>query len=131
MTYLFIKSLFEREKFVLFSLKSKNLKNPKKHFEWVFLGVYFFFFLGGFFNANPGPTPLAQPSFVLASHTCQRSYDLGQAKPSLANLSLSRPIETQPSKTQHQLNTSHQQPSPAQPSPAQPIDGHWYCVSYP
>ncbi len=30
MTYLFIKNLYEREKFVLFSLKIKNLKKPKK-----------------------------------------------------------------------------------------------------
>jgi hypothetical protein len=57
MTYLFIKNLFEREKFVLFSKKIKNLKNPKnpqKTFLVGFLGGFFWVFLGGFFNANPG-----------------------------------------------------------------------------
>jgi hypothetical protein len=48
MSYLFIKNLFQREKFVLFS-KKKFKKNPQKKtflvgfFRWVF-GV----FLGGF-----------------------------------------------------------------------------------
>ncbi len=41
MSYLFIKNLFQREKFVLFSKKIKNLKKPKKgslgsFFGWVF-----------------------------------------------------------------------------------------------
>jgi hypothetical protein len=40
MSYVFIKNLFQREKFV-FSKEIKNLKNPKKptkkkHFYWVF-----------------------------------------------------------------------------------------------
>jgi hypothetical protein len=54
MSYLFIKNLFQRQKFVLVAEKNKNLKNPKKtknilvgFFRWFFLG-----FLGGFFIAN-------------------------------------------------------------------------------
>jgi hypothetical protein len=61
---LFIKNLFERENFALFSKKNKKFeKNPQKtHFYWVFLvgflGGFFrvFFWVGflcGFFNANP------------------------------------------------------------------------------
>ncbi len=53
MTYLFIKNLFEREKFVLFSLKIKNLKKTQKNilvgfFRWFFLGFLGWVFLGGF-----------------------------------------------------------------------------------
>ncbi len=58
MSYLFIKNLFQREKFVLFSSKIKNQKNKpkkpkKKTFLVGFLGVFFWVFLGGFFIANP------------------------------------------------------------------------------
>jgi len=54
MSYLFIKNLFQREKFVLFSKKffKKNQKTQKKQFYWFFL-VVFWAFLGGFFIANP------------------------------------------------------------------------------
>jgi hypothetical protein len=45
-TYLFIKNLFEREKFVLFS---KKLKKKKKTFLVGFFRWFFGFFLGGFF----------------------------------------------------------------------------------
>jgi hypothetical protein len=46
MSYLFIKSLFQRKKFVLFSYKNKNKNKPKKtflvgFFRWVFLGGFF------------------------------------------------------------------------------------------
>ncbi len=39
-------------------IKKKTKKTKKKHFQWVFLGGFFFFFfgwvfLGGFFNPNP------------------------------------------------------------------------------
>jgi hypothetical protein len=54
--YLFLKNQFEREKFVLFSQKIKNLKKTQKaHFSGFFQVVFFCFFgvfLGGFFNAN-------------------------------------------------------------------------------
>jgi hypothetical protein len=51
---LFIKNLFEREKFVLFSKKNKKIKKTKKNrFLVGFLGGFFWVFLGGFFNANP------------------------------------------------------------------------------
>jgi hypothetical protein len=50
---LFIKNLFQREQFVLFSYIIKNLKNPKKnkkpHFDWVFLDGFF----GWDFIGNP------------------------------------------------------------------------------
>jgi hypothetical protein len=64
---LFIKNLFEREKFVLFSYKIKKFKKPKKPPKKKilvgFLGVFFlgflgWVFLGGFFNANPAENPL-------------------------------------------------------------------------
>jgi hypothetical protein len=52
MSYLFIKNLFQREKFVLFSINKKKLKNPKKNpkkniFSG-FLVVFFGFFWVGF-----------------------------------------------------------------------------------
>ncbi len=53
MSYLFIKNLFQREKFVLFSLKLKNYKKQKKN---IFIGFFrwvFWVCLGGFFIANP------------------------------------------------------------------------------
>jgi hypothetical protein len=56
---LFIKNLFEREKFVLFHKKNKKFKKTQKKtflvgfFRWVFLGFFGWVFLGGFFNANP------------------------------------------------------------------------------
>jgi hypothetical protein len=49
MTYLFIKNLFEREKFALFSYKIKNFKKPKKPQRKTFLvGFFGVGFLGGF-----------------------------------------------------------------------------------
>jgi hypothetical protein len=49
------KNKFQREKFVLFSLKIKNFKKPKKTFVVGVLGGFFWVgFLGGFFIANPG-----------------------------------------------------------------------------
>jgi hypothetical protein len=45
MSYLFIKNLFQRQKFVLFSYKIKNLKkNKKKTLLVSFLGGFFCFF---------------------------------------------------------------------------------------
>jgi hypothetical protein len=46
MSFLFIKNLFQREKFVLFSLKIKKIKKTQKNAFLVGL-------LGGFFIANP------------------------------------------------------------------------------
>jgi hypothetical protein len=47
MSCLFIKNLFQREKFVLFSKKNKKFKKPKKPnfsvFFKLFLGVFFTF----------------------------------------------------------------------------------------
>jgi hypothetical protein len=49
MSYLFIKNLFQREEFVLFSFKIKNLKKPiKKTFLVGVLGGFFGFFWVGF-----------------------------------------------------------------------------------
>jgi hypothetical protein len=49
MSYLFIKNLFQREKFVLFSKKIKNLKKPKKTFLVSFLSGFFGWVFLGFF----------------------------------------------------------------------------------
>jgi hypothetical protein len=46
MSYLFIKNLFRREKFVLFSKKIKKLEKPQKN---IFSGFFEVGFLGGFF----------------------------------------------------------------------------------
>jgi hypothetical protein len=66
MSYLFIKNLFHREKFVYFHKKiKKTIKKPqKKTFLVRFLGGFFGFFfgwvfLGGFFIANPAFYPCA------------------------------------------------------------------------
>jgi hypothetical protein len=64
MSYLFIKNLLQREKFVpgIIFIKNKKFQKPqktkKKSFLVGFLGGFFGFFgwvfLGGFFIANPG-----------------------------------------------------------------------------
>jgi hypothetical protein len=51
MSYLFIKNLFQREKFVLFSYKLKIKKKQKNIFSSFlcgFLGFFGWFFFGGF-----------------------------------------------------------------------------------
>ncbi len=56
MSYLFIKNLFQREKFALFSTKKKFKKKKiflVGFFRWVFWVVFGWVFWGGFFIANP------------------------------------------------------------------------------
>ncbi len=59
MSYLFIKNLFPREKFVLFSKQIKNLKKykkpPKKNIFSGCFRCFFLVFLGGFFIARTLP----------------------------------------------------------------------------
>ncbi len=50
---LFIKNMFQREKFVLFKKKIKNLKKPQKTFLVGFLGGFFLGFFGWVFIAKP------------------------------------------------------------------------------